>query len=89
MDVGQLTALTSEALLLAMTLSAPVLAATFVVSLAGSALQSVTQLQDSTLTVVPKIAAGLVTLWLTGQWMSERLTHFATTLFATLAGIGQ
>ena len=89
MDVAQLTALTSEALLLALTLSAPVLAATFVVSIAGSALQSVTQLQDPTLMVVPKLAVGLVTLWLTAHWMSDRLTHFATSLFAMLAGVTQ
>jgi len=86
MDAAQLTRLASEALLLALTLSAPVLLVTFVVSLVGSALQSATQVQDSSLLVVPRIGAGLATLWLTGQWMSERLSHFATDLLRALAG---
>ena len=86
MDVAQLTRLASEALLLALTLAAPVLVATFVVSLAGSALQSVTQVQDNTLLVVPRIAAGLVTLWLAGHWMSERLTHFTAEVLRALSG---
>ena len=60
--------------------------ASFVVSLAGSALQSVTQVQDNTLLVVPRIGAGLVTLWLTGHWMSDRLSHFASDLLRALGG---
>lgn len=87
MDAVQLTRLSSEALLLALTLAAPVLAVTFLVSLAGSALQSVTQVQDNTLLVVPRIGAGLVTLWLTGHWMSERLTAFATDMLRALSGV--
>lgn len=87
MDAAQLTRLASEALLLALTLSAPVLLVTFAVSLAGSALQSVTQVQDTTLLAAPRIAAGLVTLWLTSHWMSERLTHFTTDLLRALSGV--
>lgn len=84
MDATQLTQLAGEALVLAVTLAAPVLAVTFVVSLAGSALQSVTQVQDTTLLVVPKLVAGLFTLWLAGHWMSQRLVHFTTELLRAL-----
>ena len=86
MDATQLTQLASEALLLALTLAAPVLGVTFVISLAGSMLQSVTQVQDSALMNVPRVVAGLTTLWLSGHWMGERLSHFATELLRALPG---
>lgn len=86
MDTAQLVRLAGEALWLALTLAAPVLAVTFVVSLAGSALASITQVQDGTLVIVPRIVAGLVTLWLVGHWMSARLTQFATELWRAFPG---
>ncbi len=86
MDAAQLTRLAGEALWLSLLLAAPVLVVTFVVSLAGSALASLTQVQDTTLILVPRLVAGLVTLWIAGHWMSERLTQFATELWRVLPG---
>lgn len=61
--------------------SAPVLAAALAVGLLISVLQVATQLQESTLSYVPKlIVAGLVLAAL-GAWMMGRITDFATYAF--------
>lgn len=86
MDAAELTRLATDALILALTLAAPVLAATWLTSLATSALLSVTQLTDSTLVVVPRLVAGLVTLWFMVQWMGTRLTAFTGDVLRSLGG---
>ena len=61
--------------------SAPVLAAALAVGLLISVLQVATQLQESTLSYVPKlIVAGLILAAL-GAWMMGRITDFATYAF--------
>lgn len=87
MDAAQIPALATEALWLSLTLAAPVLATTLVVSLATSALQSVTQVQDTALATVPRLASGLVALWLSAHWMSDRLSRFAADVFQAFAAV--
>ena len=50
-------------------LSAPVLIVSVVVGLVVSVFQTITQIQESTLTFVPKIIAGVVTLIILMPWM--------------------
>lgn len=85
-SADQLASLAADALWLALLLAAPTLLVTWLVSLAGSALASVTQLQDSALSAIPRVAAGLITLWLTGAWMGDRLTRFATDVLRLVSG---
>lgn len=54
---------------LILVLSAPVLIVSVVVGLLVSIFQTVTQIQESTLTFVPKIIAGIVTLIVLMPWM--------------------
>lgn len=54
---------------LILVLSAPVLIVSVVVGLLVSIFQTVTQIQESTLTFVPKIIAGIVTLIILMPWM--------------------
>ena len=61
-------------LMLVLQLVAPVLLVSVVVGLAISIFQSVTQIQESTLTFVPKIFAALLTLMLLMPWMLEVYT---------------
>ena len=49
-----------------------------------SVLQAVTQVQDQTLTFVPKIIAVLVALAIVGPWMMEKLVEFGQEMFASL-----
>jgi len=50
-------------------LSAPVLIVSMVVGLMVSVFQTITQIQEATLTFVPKIVAGIVVLIITLPWM--------------------
>jgi flagellar biosynthetic protein FliQ len=79
--------LLAEALLAAVKVSGPFLIATLVVGLVVSILQVVTQIQEMTLTFVPKlIAVGLVCLVL-GTWMLAVLVEFATRMFEYAAAM--
>lgn len=74
-----------EALLLTLLLSAvPVLAA-MIVGLVVSLLQAATQLQEQTLTVVPKILAVFAALLIAGPWMVRQLVAFATLLLKQIS----
>ena len=56
---------------LMMLISAPVLMSAIVVGLAISIIQSVTQIQEQTLTFVPKIFAALLVLIVAAPWMVD------------------
>jgi len=72
----------AEALLTATKLAGPVLVATLVVGLALSVLQSATQIQESTLTFVPKLVVASVVLVVTGAWSLRVLEGFTREIFA-------
>jgi len=72
----------AAALLTATKLAGPVLVATLVVGLALSVVQSATQIQESTLTFVPKLVVASVVLVVTGAWSLRVLEGFTRELFA-------
>lgn len=62
--------------------SAPILASGLLIGLAVSILQAVTQIQEQTLSFVPKIAAmGLVAM-LIAPWLIQMLSDFSTQMFS-------
>jgi flagellar biosynthetic protein FliQ len=61
--------------------SAPVLLVSMTVGLVISLFQAVTQIQEFTLTFVPKIIAVFVTLFLFFPWMARILITYTTDLF--------
>ena len=61
--------------------SAPGLLVSLVVGLVISIFQTVTSIQEQTLTFVPKIIAVFLTLMLAGGWMLEKMTEFMTQLW--------
>lgn len=61
--------LLKETVILILLLSAPVLIVALVVGVGISLLQAVTQIQESTVTFVPKILVSLLTLILASPWM--------------------
>ncbi len=71
-----------QALTLMFVLAAPVLVTGLVVGLIVSLLQAMTQVQELTLSFVPKIAAMLIALMLTGPWMLQRLIEFSRQMFS-------
>jgi flagellar biosynthetic protein FliQ len=70
-----------SALTVAAAVSAPFLITGLVVGLTISVIQTATQLQESVLTFVPKLAAALVVIALTGHWMLDKLGRFTTAAF--------
>lgn len=61
--------------------SAPALLVSLIIGLIISIFQTVTSIQEQTLTFVPKIIAVFVTLMLLGGWMLEKMTEFMTQLW--------
>lgn len=65
----------------------PVLAATLIVGLVISVFQVATQLQEITLSYVPKLLIAAALLILLGPWMIARITDFARGLFLAIPSL--
>ena len=61
--------------------SAPLLLVSLIVGLVISIFQTVTSIQEQTLTFVPKIVAVFLTLMLLGGWMLDKMADFMTKLW--------
>ncbi len=70
-----------EALTLMLLLSAPILAAALVVGLTISILQAVTQIQEQTLTFVPKILGMGAVAILAMPWLIQKIMDFSVRMF--------
>ncbi len=70
-----------QAMEVAAKLSAPILLTALIVGFVISLFQSVTQIQESTLSFVPKVVGIGIAMLLTGNWMLHALTSFTTNLF--------
>jgi len=68
-----------EALVLVLLVSAPPLGAALLAGVATGTLQAATQVQDSALGVVPRLAAALGALLVAVPWIAARLCRFAAT----------
>jgi flagellar biosynthetic protein FliQ len=77
MDVALMLELGRKALWLVLVVSAPVVLTALSVGFLVSVLQAASQLQEFTLSFVPKILAVLLVLALTAPWMGEQLVRFA------------
>jgi len=73
-----------QALLTALLLSAPMLAAGLVVGLVVSIFQAVTSIQEMTLTFIPKMLAVILALLISLPWMLGLMTRFTTQLLGNL-----
>jgi flagellar biosynthetic protein FliQ len=67
--------------------AAPLLLVTLVVGVLIGVFQVVTQLQEMSLSYVPKLAAAFFVLVVAGPWMLNRLVAFATSLYAGIPNI--
>ena len=82
MTVDTVTEITRETIYTIITTSAPVLLVSLVVGLVVSIFQTVTSIQEQTLTFVPKIMAIFLSLMLLGHWMLNNMTTFMTELWS-------
>ncbi len=87
MDSDTAMHLLSETLLTAAKVCAPMLMATLIVGVAISILQVVTQIQEMTLTFIPKLMAVVMMFLMTGAWMMAIVVEFTKRLFGLIAGM--
>lgn len=70
-----------SALLLCVIISAPVVISAMVVGFLVSILQAATQIQEQTLSLVPKLIAVFVAILVSGYWVLSSVVDFARQLF--------
>ena len=68
-------------------LVAPILGAALAVGLFIGILQAATQIQEMTLSFIPKLAAVAAVLFLVAPWMLTILTDFTTQLYSEIPGL--
>ena len=81
MTQGDAVHLAMQTMFVTFKLVAPILGVSLSVGLIISMFQAVTQIQEFTLTFVPKLAAVSLVLLLTGHWMLDDLVSFCDGLF--------
>ena len=78
LDVGR------DALWIIALLSAPLLLSALAVGLIVGMIQAATQIQEQTLTFIPKLITLALTLIISGSWMLNVITDFSTTLIQSI-----
>jgi flagellar biosynthetic protein FliQ len=66
----------------------PILGVSLLVGLLVSIFQAMTQIQEQTLTFIPKVVAVVAVLLLLGPWMLSVLTVYTSNLLKQLASFG-
>ncbi|HDP9245102.1 TPA: flagellar biosynthesis protein FliQ [Escherichia coli] len=74
----------TEAMKVALALTAPLLLVALVTGLIISILQAATQINEMTLSFIPKIIAVFIAIIIAGPWMLNLLLDYVRTLFANL-----
>ena len=85
MTIDDVTAIAGQALYLIIKVSAPVLLVSLVIGLVISIFQTVTSIQEQTLTFVPKIVCVFVALMVVGHWMLNSMTEFVVELWSNFS----
>ena len=81
MSIDTVVQIANQALFLIIKTAAPVLLVSLIIGLTVSIFQTVTSIQEQTLTFVPKIVGVFLTLMLIGAWMLNNLSGFMTDLW--------
>ena len=82
MDIGVVTDLTQETLYVILTTAAPLLLISLTVGLTISVFQTVTSIQEQTLTFVPKVISIFIGIMLLGHWMLGNMVGFMIKLWS-------
>ena len=81
LDIGR------EALWLAVLLAGPMLGAALAVGLFIGVIQAATQIQEMTLSFIPKLLALVIVLFIIGPWMLRIIVTFTQRLFTDIPGL--
>jgi flagellar biosynthesis protein FliQ len=84
MTPDMVVALSRQAIELALFLCLPMLGVSLIVGVVISILQAATQIQEMTLTFVPKILAMFIALLIAFPWMMDKMINFTRELFMNI-----
>ena len=87
MNQGDVIGVDQHGLLMTATLAGPILLGCLVVGLLVSVFQSVTSIQEQTLSFVPKLLVVAAIIFFTGHWMLSELTGFTTSLYGQIPSL--
>jgi flagellar biosynthetic protein FliQ len=79
----------SEAIKTVILLAGPMLVAALAIGLVVSVLQAITQINESTLTFIPKMVAVVVILMVMGPWMLEVLSEYTVHVLESAGELGR
>ena len=84
MSVDIVVEIANRALFTIIKTAAPLLLVSMIVGLIISIFQTVTSIQEQTLTFVPKILSIFLTMMILGHWMLNNMTEFMTDLWSNM-----
>ena len=87
MTDNQVVQLGVQAFEISMKLGAPILLTALILGFGISLFQSVTQIQEATLSFVPKAVGVGVALLFSGNWMLHQMTSYTTNLFEQIPAL--
>jgi flagellar biosynthetic protein FliQ len=87
MTEAQVIQIAAQAMLTGAKIAAPIMLAAMAVGLVVSLLQSVTQIQEQTLTFVPKVLTVSLVILVSGHWMIGTLVGYVHTLFSSVPAL--
>jgi len=84
MNQDTVVSLAAQAMSLALKVAGPLLIVSLAVGLVVSIIQAVTQIQEQSLTLIPKIIGIAVVIVLLGPWMLGQLVSYTTALYTSI-----
>jgi|YelNatPoosite2B6_FD.fasta_scaffold00006_352 flagellar biosynthetic protein FliQ len=89
MSENMIISVLKDAIQTGLTIAAPILLISIVVGLIISIFQATTQIQEQTLTFVPKLIAAAVVGLIAGPWMLHTVVNFTERIFSLIANVAK
>jgi flagellar biosynthetic protein FliQ len=87
MNQDTVVSLATQAMTLAFEVAGPVLLVGLVIGLAVSLFQAVTQIQEQSLSFIPKIIGLALVIVILGPWMMDKLINYAANLYMSIPSL--
>ena len=87
MNDGDVTAVAGKAIWVTLQLGGPVLIVGLIIGLVVSIFQAVTQIQEQTLSFIPKVLGLVVVIVVAGPWMLEQILAWTTELYGSIPSL--
>ncbi|MDR0220864.1 MAG: flagellar biosynthesis protein FliQ [Lachnospiraceae bacterium] len=85
MSPAEVALITRQAIYTVIITATPVLLVSLIVGLIVSIFQTITSIQEQTLTFIPKILSIFIAIMILGEWMMRNMTTLMTNLWADFA----